>query len=364
MNISNELLSNDTINELCDRNIIATANKSTQAIDPRQGRVATWVGVDVAIPDELKFKSIMHLSELYIADLKRNAQSTFFGATVAGKKKSAKTTPDQYYFVGIDLLQTNMKFKYVINNKTDNKDSSGYGFMVMAHSQIEAHAGYKISSESMDDKAACIEIMNSVVQKELDFFNAVEAGHVYDIFMHTRNNEVVIQANGRVAVNGSLDDHIENLLAVLVHKVNNKIDAMTMDIKIDLMDFDNGVDVVGYINDKLSFNFDTTLVYGNQHWCESKNTLSITFLPSSLPKFSELRRNYDGDMLALIESHTTKLVDKGYFGDIDKWELVNTLMNKDNCVDWSPLLLNAMMHSLFSSVEDVEIMGKLSLVND
>ena len=118
------------------------------------------------------------------------------------------------------------------------------------------------------------------------------------------------------------------------------------------------------IFDKLSFNFDAALVYGNQHWCESKNTLSITFLPSSLPKFSELCRNYDGDMLALIESSTTKLVDKGYFADINKWDLVKTLMNKDNCEDWSPLLLNAIMHSLFSTIEDVEIAGKLSLVND
>lgn len=317
--VATKYVKEETIKALVKHNLKLTLTKSINAVNPRQHRKATWVGVDIITPDSLSSSHEKH--------------TTFNELAVS-------------YF---NITNQNMTdFSYWGVN--DEGSSEFCAVEPSAKCTYKSRGIIFISKATIKDSPLSSNNAFEYIKKEVGIYTNWVHNNVFDVTVSTMDGTISETVHNCYPAGGIINDVVSHAIEVITNAIDHKENSMALVLNIDDVSLDEGVDPIGYVFDHLDSFFGPRITVGSTNFNKETGEAKIVFLPSELPSFQQAVDHIEHYFIDCMESYISNQEEAT---ELEPWLLVKMLSGVIKFEDWSTVIQNAFLCALFNSIIDV-----------
>lgn len=349
----NNLVSKSTLRSVKNSGLTLDITKAKGVLNPRRDGVATWVGVDTQTPTNHlhsvtglrvgSCKTSADLADNYFDWLGANEADYLWSPVHFNEKTGC-------YSASLDkqaLLNTNSKGLMLIRRAYFDKQSAwALGF-------YKSCGDYDSLESYMDDQAT------DFFNKELGFYNAWLKGDAYNITIGTIDNQITQTAEGIFNVDNSVEDYTIRTKNNITSIIDGMEGMMHIALRFDNEALQPCAAEHLWVQDELNKRFGANIIVGSCTVGYSDLELNMSILKDSIPPFKELADKENVNLFDLVRQNLSALEQSKekvkIYRKLDAWTVGKTLMSDAPYSEWPEILMEALLYSLFESIEYVHI---------
>lgn len=343
--VANKFIKEETMKSLVKHNLKLTLTKSINALNPREHRKATWVGVDIITPDSLSSNHEKH-------GMPNKLVASNFGAITPNGLSSNHEKHATFNELAVSY------FNITNQNMTDFyywgvNDEGSSEFCAV---EPNAKCTYKsrgiifISKAAIKDSPLSSKTAFEYIKKEVGVYTNWVHNNVFDATVSTMDGTISETIHNCYPAGGTINDVVSHAIEVITNAIDHKENSMALVLNIDNVSLDDDVDPIGYVFNYLNSFFGPRMTVGSTNFDKETGEAKIVFLPSELPSFQRAVDHIEHYFIDCMESYISNQEEAT---ELEPWLLVKMLSGVVKFEDWSTVIQNAFLCALFNSIADV-----------
>lgn len=328
--IASKLFSEEFFTTVKQKNLKLKMVKSVGVLNTRGARIATWVGVDILINDALRVSG---------SDTKKMHFADFVEKYFAATNKNS----EDYYCWGVKNDGTN---RFLITELHAQWTYKANGIIFISKSDISDMYAAQLSNSDEDIEDELFAKARAIVRLEVDLYSSWLNGGAYDVTFSTQDNSISHTFKQWQNIDGVFDDLLKKGVSIVSKGISQSKSAMKLNLIVDMSNFPHQ-DPVPYILEQLEEQIGVKVTVGDTSCDYQTGETSITILADDLPRFQDI---VDQSGFYIINLMAKNCCQELGFESLETWAVVEMLMNPEPFSEWLPVMQNALLKSLFSSI--------------